>query len=174
MRGETAEKIEQATMTSAAAVFAAAIGFAAFSSLATVVPGLAVTALVMGAGAVAYLLCRAALARVGSNEPQFLLPEFDPCAVKSEPPDVLELAEAEILQSVPPTAAEDGALELDDILHELAPDARVVRLFDPAKMPTPAELKSRIDRHLKAGSNSSPDASQALVEALTELRRSLR
>jgi hypothetical protein len=73
----------------------------------------------------------------------------------------------------------DGSPELllDDVLAELRPDSRVVRLFDPATMPTPAELQARIARHLGSGGpGPAPevDASQALHEALAELRRSLR
>ena len=62
-------------------------------------------------------------------------------------------------------------LSLDDILAQLGPDSRVVRLFDPAAMPSPAALSARIDRHLEP---SQVDASEALHEALAELRRSLR
>jgi len=52
----------------------------------------------------------------------------------------------------------------------------VVRLFDVSAMPSPGELKHRIDRHLDGPSPSSPppDASQALHDALSELRRTLR
>lgn len=71
--------------------------------------------------------------------------------------------------------AED-ALILDDVLDAVGPDSRVVRLFDASAMPSPAELKARVDRYLgqDAAWARSPDASQALVDALTELRRSLR
>jgi hypothetical protein len=67
-------------------------------------------------------------------------------------------------------------LDLDDILVELGSDARVVRLFDPAAMPTAGELKDRIDDHLGEMPDParSADAAQALHEALAELRRSLR
>jgi hypothetical protein len=67
-------------------------------------------------------------------------------------------------------------LVLDDILTELGPDSRVIRLFDRAAMPTPAQLKSRIDAHLarEAADAPAPDASQALHDALAELRRSIR
>ena len=70
----------------------------------------------------------------------------------------------------------DGMLELDDILAEIGSDARVVRLFDRKAMPTPGQLKSRIDSHLEQGhvAGCAPDASQALSDALAELRRSLR
>ena len=75
----------------------------------------------------------------------------------------------------PPRVRPDAALALDEILAELGPDSRVVRLFDPAAMPTPRELNSRIARHLGDGSPPAPtDDSQALYDALAELRRSLR
>ena len=73
----------------------------------------------------------------------------------------------------PAAGDEEEPLLLDDILAELGPDSRVVRLFDRDAMPTPAELKSRIDRHLGADGGI-PDAGQALNEALDELRRSIR
>jgi hypothetical protein len=67
-------------------------------------------------------------------------------------------------------------LVLDDILAKIGPDARVVRLFDRKAMPTPGQLKSRIDNHLGQASSpsSQPDAAKALSDALAELRRSLR
>ena len=69
-----------------------------------------------------------------------------------------------------------GELALQDILAELGPNSRVVRLFDPAAMPTPGQLNARIERHLERRDfpATAPDASQALYDALTELRRSLR
>jgi hypothetical protein len=74
--------------------------------------------------------------------------------------------------------ASDEPLVLDDVIAELGPDSRVVRLFDPAAMPTAGELNQRIARHLVRGAPSAPppphDASGALHEALAELRRSLR
>ncbi len=75
-----------------------------------------------------------------------------------------------------PGSADGGELLLDDILAELAPDARVVRLFDVNAMPTPGQLQASIDRHLSSTDTRSepPDASDALHQALAELRRSLR
>ena len=55
-------------------------------------------------------------------------------------------------------------LVLDDVLESAGPDARVIRLFDPG-------LESE---RLARTSSQQPDASQALTEALAELRRSLR
>lgn len=65
---------------------------------------------------------------------------------------------------------------LDDILAELGGECRVVQLFDRTAMPTPGQLKSRIDDHLEQEVRRSgeSDASQALSDALAELRRSLR
>ena len=72
--------------------------------------------------------------------------------------------------------ADAEPLVLDDLLAELGSDSRVVRLFDRKAMPTPGQLKSRIDDHLEQGERRSgaSDASQALSDALAELRRSLR
>lgn len=67
-------------------------------------------------------------------------------------------------------------LLLDDILAELGSDSRVVRLFDPASIPTAGVLSARIEQHLDAEAQAaqSSDAAQALHEALEELRRSIR
>lgn len=85
--------------------------------------------------------------------------------------DILILTPADRLD--PPVTE---PLVLDDILAELGPDSRVVRLFDPAVMPTPGQLKGRIDDHLRQGAPppAHADAAQALSDALAELRRSLR
>jgi len=86
--------------------------------------------------------------------------------------DELLLTDADRL--VAPVATEE--LLLEDILTELGPDSRVVRLFDPAAMPTPGQLNARIERHLHGdrSSGTPEDASKALYDALSELRRSLR
>jgi hypothetical protein len=70
--------------------------------------------------------------------------------------------------------AETGELLLEDVLVELQPDSRVIRLFDPAAVPTAGELHSRIERHLNQRSQEHSDAAQALNDALADLRRSLR
>ena len=75
-----------------------------------------------------------------------------------------------------PAANGDDALVLDDILAKLGSESRVVRLFDPAQMPTPGELNGRIERRLARSAPLGPsgDATQALHDALAELRRSIR
>lgn len=73
-------------------------------------------------------------------------------------------------------------LLLDDPLAEAAKDSRVVQLFANGPLPTPGELKERIDHHLATGTmhvvhefeGPAPDASDALYAALADLRRSLR
>ncbi len=70
--------------------------------------------------------------------------------------------------------ADADELVLDDVLARLEDFSRVVRLFDRSAMPTPGELKSRIDRHLETPTAAPPDASQALHDALSQLRRTLR
>ena len=77
---------------------------------------------------------------------------------------------------------DDGVLLLDDPLIEPDPAARVVQLFAAPPMPTPGQLKERIDRHLAGAprrtpaemSPPQPDATDALYAALNELKRSLR
>lgn len=73
-------------------------------------------------------------------------------------------------------------LLLDDPLVEPCRNSRVVQLFASPPLPTPGQLKERIDRHLATGTmhvvheyeGPAPDASDALYAALADLRRSLR
>lgn len=73
-------------------------------------------------------------------------------------------------------AAAVAELLLDDPLPVAAADSRVVQLFADGRMPSAGQLSARIDRHLADDGKSKPtrDASDALSEALAELRRSLR
>ena len=82
-----------------------------------------------------------------------------------------------------PFAEEGGqdVLLLEDELPKPDPASRVVQLFASLPMPTPGQLKERIDRHLAGEPSNSADrrppsnhASEALYAALDELRRSLR
>ena len=77
---------------------------------------------------------------------------------------------------------ENGELLLDNPILMPIAQSRVVSLFGAAAtLPTAGELQRRIDRHLDmtatprlSGPHLVPDASDALFEALADLRRSLR
>lgn len=174
MRGGTARTVERIVVVAAAMTFAGAVGFAAFRALGAFMAQPGLNGLTAGVGGLAFLLCGRALDRIGAKQPRFNVPIFDIGAAGPFKSDELLLTDADRLE--PAHAAAEEPLELDDVLHELGPGARVVRLFDPAAMPTPGQLKARIDRHLddRASPTASSDASQALVDALTELRQSLR
>jgi hypothetical protein len=98
--------------------------------------------------AAAFLLACAVLRNVAAEEPSYVLPDFEPVPI--------ELA---------PEAQDSGAeLLLDDRLTRVDPDARVVQLFGPGQGPAAGDR-----------ARSEPaDASEALSEALAELRRLLR
>ena len=115
------------------------------------------------------------------------LPEFAVEAVESDElllntpiePLLLDspIAPEELLLDTPV----DQPLLLEDALPLPDPASRVVQLFASQPMPTPGQLKERIDQHLageaiaEARRQPPPDhASDALYAALDELRRSLR
>lgn len=174
MRGGTVSKIEKGVMMAAAATFAAAVGFAAYRGLDGMVGQPALVGLTAAAMAIGIVLCGRLLNRVGRGEPKYHVPIFDLGAMKPVEPCELVLTEAQRLNPVEQSPSLEEPLELNDVLHEVGPDTRVVRLFDPNAMPTPGQLKTRIDRHLEGGlPPASPDASQALYDALAELRLSL-
>jgi hypothetical protein len=200
MDGTVIGRIETGTARGAAALFAAAVGYSAFglATAAGLEPPIAWGA--AAAGALAYWPCSRALgSRQGRRS--FAIPEFSLRAFEfGEPAEELllteRLANDDELLLTERLASEDelvltdadrvdAALVLDDIVAELGPDSRVVRLFDRNAMaaePTPGQLQSRISDHLKGGtppfappgSSAASDASQALSAALAELRRSLR
>jgi len=159
----SAQRIEWMCDLVAAALFAAAAGYV----LRTLTGS---DALAASGLALAGIAC---LRILRSVEPQKELAPFEPFDVRLlfAQADELLLTDAERLREVDP-----DELLLDDVLERPAPDSRVVRLFDRSAMPTPGELVTRIDRHLvgQALPNRRPDASQDLIEALAELRRSLR
>jgi hypothetical protein len=170
MSGAIAQKIETALDAVAAALFAAGVAYAL---------GRVSGSSVLGAGGAAipaFLGCFAALRRVPAEAPGFDLPEFGLAPLPDEPFDELLLTDRAEPSPQPSREAEDVVLVLEDILARIGPDSRVVRLFDPSAMPTPGQLKDRIDQHFHEESPQAapPDASQALSEALAELRRSLR
>ena len=130
--------VEKAVDIAAAAVFAAAVGFAAGAAALGAVP-------TIGAAVAASCVAFTVLRNVSIGDRTYDLPAFEPAPLE-----------------VGHKAADE--LVLDDVLESAPPDARVIRLFDP-----------RLESERVAPPNSSqPDASQALTEALAELRRSLR
>lgn len=200
------DRIETNVERGASALFAGAMGFATFVVLRAWVDQSEVAACTVGAVAVSYLLSSRTLKAIANRKPRLPVPVFDLREFDTSEEgellltervrdellltdadqyydeliltdeerlgDELVLTEADRVGS--PASGEP--LVLDDILAELGSDSRVVRLFDRKAMPTPGQLKSRIDSHL--GQSSAPagasDASQALADALAELRRSLR
>lgn len=130
--------VEKAIDIAAAAVFAAAVGFAAGTADLGAIPTIfAAVAASCGAFTV--------LSNVSVANRDYDLPGFEPVPL-------------EIGHEVA------DELVLDDVLESAAPDARVIRLFDPG-------LESK---RVARPNSPQPDASQALTEALAELRRSLR
>jgi len=164
MSGGKAEQIERISDAAAAALWAAAAGYL----------GLRLSSAIVGAVAavVSFCCCFALLRRVRPEEQHFSLSDYILREIPPAVPQLLLTHDRQVAQPDP----EAAELLLDDVLAELAPDSRVVRLFDAAAMPTPGELRARIDRHLNTGRvpAAPPDASEALHEALAELRRSIR
>jgi hypothetical protein len=193
-------RIENGAERCAAALFAAAVAYAAYGVVAAAGFLSPVAFCAAGAGALAYWPCSRALA-AGRRSPSFLVPHFAVAAFEFGGPaqellltDRLAPDDELLLTERVASAGEllltdadrvDGPLLLDDILAQLGPESRVVRLFDRKAMsapPTAGELQSRIAGHLREGApRSAPsdtpapsDASEALSAALAELRRSLR
>jgi hypothetical protein len=158
MNAVSAMRIEKTVDRGASAVFAAAVGYAAYAYLAREV-GNPILAGETGVAATAALLLS-----------YRLLSAVAP-PVRRKPVPIFDVREIEPVPEGPPA---EEPLDLVDILTELEPDSRVVRLFDPAAMPTPGELKTRIDDHLAPDGERSAEAAKALHDALAELRRSLR
>jgi len=192
MNAITIDRIETSVERGASTLFAGAVGFAVYGAFGEV-PLQPELGLGIGvAGVIAFFLSRSALQTVAQRERSFTVRAFD---VREIEPidDALLLTEADRIGTselvltdndrvqaaelllVDRVKADEEPLQLNDILDELRPDARVVRLFDRKAMPTPGQLKSRIDSHLEqAPDRPLSDASQALSDALAELRRSLR
>jgi hypothetical protein len=179
------ERIETVMEFAAAALLGGAVAYAAYALLSAGLPQPQLAACAEAAGVFAFVACARAMRMVAEQKPHLPVPVFRVSEI--EPiesaeillteadrlqPDELVLTDADRLNA----QVEEDPLVLDDILAEMGPDARVVRLFDRKAMPTPGQLKLRIDDHLSEGSPPAApsDASQALSDALAELRRSLR
>lgn len=169
MQAGSVALIERNVDRAASALFAAAAGYAAYGALAWHSTQRTPMAEAAVAAALAYWLCFHALNAVQPQKRRLPVAVFDVRQI--EEPALPELLLTETYYQPAPVA--DEPLVLDDILAELGPDSRVVRLFDPAAMPTPGQFSARIDRHLAGESPAPEDASQALHDALAELRRSL-
>jgi hypothetical protein len=179
------DRIETSAEVAAAALFGGSVAYAAYTSLGSGVWQAQLGACASGAGLVAFFLCIRAMRMLVRHKPDLPVSIFNIRDIQFEDTDELVLTNADRLDSDELLLTEEDRLNhqvqvdplmLDDILAEIGPEARVVRLFDRKAMPTPGQLKSRIDSHLgQAASPARPsDASQALSEALAELRRSLR
>jgi hypothetical protein len=166
-----------------ASAFALAAGFAAFKAAPTF--GFAPAAAMLGSGAGSLAIGLLTMRAAGPDPRVHALPEF--IVEPIETPDILELTqlaeEPLVLDTVYEEASvDDLALLLEDALPQADPDSRVVQLFAVQPLPTPGQLKERIDRHLAVGSmhvarefeGPAPDAADALFAALSELKRSLR
>lgn len=173
-------EIAGASAPAAAAAFAAA-------KLAPLTDWSLSTAVLVGFGGV-FAVAFMAMRIVPAETRHLALPGFEPPVLLDDVllDDVLLLDEryeapGELLLDQPLVDAATEAvaeLLLDDPLPTPPPDSRVVQLFADGRMPTAGQLKDRIDRHLADGAGPTPsttiDASDALSEALAELRRSLR
>lgn len=186
MNAASVIRIEQNVDRAASALLALASGYAAQLWFASTLHQPMLAAASVAAAAFAFLVSSRALGAVQPRPRRlpvsiFDVREMEPMdgeqSIASDRPaqrDRSELLLTDRLEAVAQSLEEP--LLLEDILARIEPDSRVVRLFDPAAMPTAGELRSRIDRHLdhdrsKAQTN---EAAQALHDALAELRRSLR
>jgi hypothetical protein len=176
MRAELARRIEKNIQRAASAAFAVAVGYAAYGWLVGFAAQPVLGAETGGAAAFAYLVCSRALNAVQPRGAHVAAPMFNLRAIETVEPAELLLGEEDVYrpEGRSPQATQEP-LELDDVLAKIGPDSRIVRLFDPAKMPTPGELKARIDSHLDAQSSDSrsAEAAQALHDALAQLRRNV-
>ena len=173
MHAGSVARIEKNVDRSAAAVFAVACGYAVYMWFVGRVaqPTLALESVT--AGILSLLISARVLYAVQPQPRRLPVSIFDVRDV--EPIEEPELLLTEVFHPEQAMESED-TLILDDILAKLSADSRVVRLFDTAAMPTAGELKSRIDRHLddEASEAQTSDATQALHDALAELRRAIR
>jgi hypothetical protein len=168
MDTRVAQRIEGITSLGAAAILAAAAAYA--------ISRFTTSAVTVGAGATAALfVALQVLQSIGRNEHDLPLAQFEPADLVIEERDELLLTEADRVDQAQSRDLDDAFL-LEDVLTELGNESRVVRLFDASAMPTPGQFRARIDRHLNHAhaQGRTADASEALHDALAELRRSLK
>jgi hypothetical protein len=152
----------------ASAALAAAVGFAFYRWLEPWTPHPQLGTLATLAGSGTLVICWARLSWVDVRPRRFPVAMFDLGAATPSSPPELVLTDAERV---------DDTLLLDEPLPTVSPDSRVAQLFHPVAMPTPGALKAQIDRHLDRRQDReileppAPDDSQALYDALAELRR---
>lgn len=167
MEARHIERLESGVDFAAAAIFAAAAAFAMLRLGWSPI----IAATVSGA---TLLASSRILTSISPGSPTYALEPFD-TAPLPEVADLDELVLTDADRLHPDDQGEHvDELVLDDVLAKLEDLSRVVRLFDATAMPSPGEMKNRIDRHLDESSSPPPDASQALHDALSELRRTLR
>jgi len=146
----------------ASAALAAAVGFAFYRWLEPWTPHPQLDTLATLAGSGTLVICWARLSWVDVRPRRFPVAMFDIGATTPSSPPELVLTDAERV---------DDTLLLDEPLPTVSPDSRVAQLFRPGA------LKAQIDRHLDCHQDReilespAPDDSQALYDALAELRR---
>ena len=164
-----------------ASVLALAVGYAGLKMAPLVGAGASSVALM---AAVAFAGGLLTMRRIPAPERRFALPDLalvSPAAADGTNDELLldQLVEEPLMLT---EVLGDEPLLLDDPLLEAEPGSRIVQLFASPPMPTPGQLRERIERHLATGAmhvvrefeGPAPDASDALYAALSELRRSLR
>lgn len=191
-RGQDRGRLDWLVELAGACAPAAAAGFAA-AKLAPVY-GLPVGTAVLIAFATMCALAFAVMRMVTPEAHHIVLPTFKQAVVCDDVQHLIDaLAQDELLLDTPFASFDELLLDqplveptdlaaiaellLDDPLPEAPIDSRVVQLFAGGRMPTAGQLQQRIDRHLAGGEQVpavTKDASDALSEALAELRRSLR
>lgn len=149
MTPATARKVAKLTDRFASACLGAAVAFAVYRLFEPMTLQPALGTYAAGAAGIAYTASRRLLGRVSPRRGGFA---------------VASLA----------VEAPCDALLHDEVIAAARPDSRVVQLFDPAAMPMSGQSTARIGRLANDLSPAAPpDASDALHEALNQLRRSL-
>src|SRR5947209_5694180 len=153
MRAATTERIQSNVEVTAAALFAGAVAFAAFTGLRPLLAPLQVGACASGAALFAFVLCRNAMAGVRRGDAEMRLSIFDVRELEPFESDELLLTDADrytdelVLTDADRLAVQNSVeqepLLLEDSLPGPASDARVVRSFGSTAMPTPGHRQSR-------------------------------